>query len=183
MSTGSWFKAHRKQVITHTSIVVGFVLLIIFVTGPLFDSLDAVKGESELYDFPLPTETGGIRYYFDEFATDGRTTVGVRGWAFIEDVDSENSETYIVLKSISLFNVFSRTYIFSTMEQTRQGITEYFKELNLNLDHSGFRALIPARKISTGTYAVGIYIRKGDIEALIYTNKAIIKSGDTIETG
>ena len=52
----------------------------------------------------------------------------------------------------------------------------------MNLDYSGFVALVPARKIGDGEYAIGIYIRKGDIEALIYTNKAIIKSGDTIKT-
>jgi len=176
MATGSWFKAHRKQVITHTSIVVGFVLFIIFVSGPLFDSLDAVQGESRLYDFPLPAETGGITYCFDEFATDGRTTVGVRGWAFINGQDSDNSETYLVLKS------GSRTYIFDTMERTRQDVTLHFKELGLNLDYSGFRALIPARKIADGEYTVGIYITRGDIEALIYTHKSIIKSGDTIKT-
>ena len=79
MSTGSWFKAQRKQVITHTSIIVVFVLFIIFVSGPLFDNLDAVQGESRIHDFPLPAETGGMRYYFDEFATDGRTMVGGAG--------------------------------------------------------------------------------------------------------
>ncbi len=43
-------------------------------------------------------------------------------------------------------------------------------------------ALIPARKIDNGEYTVGIYIKKGDIEALIYTNKAIIKSKGTTKT-
>jgi len=176
MSTGSWCKAHRKQVITHTSIIVVFVLFIIFVSEPLFDRLEAIQGESRLQDFPLPAETGDITYFFDEFATDGRTTVGVRGWAFIEGMDSENSEIYIVLKSAD------RTYVFTTETVIKEGVTEYFKELNLNLDQSGFRALIPARKIANGEYTVGLYIRKDDVEALIYTNKAIIKSGDTVET-
>ena len=170
MSTGSWFKAHRKQVITHTSILVVFVLFISFVSGPLFARLDTIQSESRLHDFPLPAETGRIRYYFDEFASDGITTVGVRGWAFIEGMDSVNSETYIVLKS------GSRTYIFDVMERTRQGLTQHFKELNLNLDHAGFRALIPARKIASGEYTVGIYITTGDSEALQYTHKTIIKS-------
>ena len=53
----------------------------------------------------------------------------------------------------------------------------------MNLDYSGFVALIPARKIANGEYVIGIYIRKGDIEALIYADKAVIKSGDTIRTG
>ena len=52
----------------------------------------------------------------------------------------------------------------------------------MNLNYSGFMALVPARKIGDGEYAIGIYIRKGDIEALIYTNKAIIKSKGTTKT-
>jgi len=167
MATGSWFKAHRKQVITHTSIVVGFVLFIIFVSGPLFDSLDAVQGESRLHDFPLPAEKGGITYFVDEFAFDGLTTLGVRGWAFINGQDSENTEVYIVLKSAS------RTYVFDTMVRPRPDITLHFKELDLNLDQSGFAALIPVRKVANGEYTVGIYIKKGDIEAMQYTDKRI----------
>ena len=54
--------------------------------------------------------------------------------------------------------------------------------MDLNLDYSGFVALIPARKIDNGEYIVGIYITKGDIEALQYTDRAITKSGNTIET-
>jgi len=100
----------------------------------------------------------------------------MNGWAFIEDMDSENGEVYIVLKS------GSRTYIFDTMVMVRTDITRHFEELNLNLDYSGFAALIPARKIANGEYSVGIYIRKGDIEALIYTNKATIKSKGTMKT-
>ena len=175
MSTGRWFKAHRKQVITHTSIVVVFLLFIIFVSGPLFDGFQTVHGESRLHDFPLPAETRGITYCFDEFVTDGYTAVEIRGWAFIDGQDVENSETYMVLKSAN------RAYSFDTHVVSRPDVTTHFKELGLNLDYSGFMALIPARKIANGTYALGIYIRKGDIEALIYTNSTIIKSGDTVE--
>ena len=176
MSTGSWLKAHRKQVITHTSIVVVFVLFIIFVSEPLFDRLEVVQGESRLCDFPLPAETGNITYYFDEFVTDGRTMVEIRGWAFIWGHDSLNNEKYIVLKSAG------RTYVFTTETMIKEGVTQHFEELGLNLDYSAFRGLIPARKISNGTYAVGIYIKKGDIEALMYTSRTIIKSGDILET-
>ena len=177
MSTGSWLRTHRKQVITHTSIVVVFVLFIIFLSEPLFDRLEAVQGESKLCDFPLPGETRNITNYIDIFTTDGSTVVEVTGWAFIDGQDSENSEIYIVLKSTD------RTYVFTTETVIREDVTKHFKELNLNLDYSGFAALIPAREIADGDYTVGICITKGDIEALIYTNRAIIKSGDTIKTG
>ena len=177
MSTGSWLRTHRKQVITHTLIVGGFLLFLFFLAEPFFDRPEAVQGESKLYDFPLPAETKGITYYFDEFVTDGRTIVEIRGWAFIWGQDSVDSGKYIVLKSAD------RTYVFTTETVLREGVTQHFKELDLNLDYSGFAALIPAREIADGDYTVGICITKGDIEALIYTNRAIRKSGDTIKTG
>ena len=165
MPTGSWFKAHRKQVITHTLIVGGFLLFLLFLSEPLFDRLDRIPGEAQLQRLQLPAETGDIRYFFDKFTTDGHTAVEVMGWAFIDGMDSENTEVYIVLKSAS------RTYIFDTMVRPRQDVTLHFKELDLNLDYSGFAALIPVRKIANGEYTVGIYIKKGDIEAMQYTDK------------
>jgi hypothetical protein len=179
MSTGNWFKAHRKQVITHTPIIVGFVLFIIFVSEPLFDRLerlDRIPGEAQLHQLQLPTETNNIMYSFDISTEDPRVAAIERGWAFIEGEDSENSKLYIVLKSPG------QTYIFNTHVEKRPDVTRYFKELNLNLDYSGFMALIPARKIANGEYTVGIYITKGDIEAIEYTNKTVRKSGGTLET-
>ena len=175
MSMGSWLKAHRKSLITHTSIIVVFVLFTIFVSGPLFDRFEAMSVESRLHEFPLPAETGGITYCFGEFATDGRATVEIRGWAFIDGEDSVESEIYIVLKSAD------RTYIFDTMVRLRPDVTKAFEELKLNLNQSGFTALLPARKIADGEYTVGIYIRKGDMEALQYTNKAVTKSKGVVE--
>ena len=165
MPMGSWLKAHRKQVITHTTIIVGFVLLTIFVVEPLFDRLEQVAGESQLYETSIPAETNNIIYWIDGLATDKYRGVDIRGWAFIEGQDSLNSETYIVLKSAR------RTYVFTTETVVREDVTKAFKELNLNLDYSGFTALIPARKIAGGEYTVGIYITKDDIEALQYTDR------------
>jgi hypothetical protein len=176
MSAGSWFKAHKKQVITHTAIVVGFVLFVIFVAEPLFDRLERIPGEAHLYRFSLPVETNNIRSYIDKLITDGRSAIDIIGWAFIEGEDSENNEVYIVLKS------GGETYIFDTMVQERPDITQAFKNLGLNLDYAGFIALIPARKIANGEYSVGIYIEKGDIKALQYTDRAVTKSEGTIKT-
>jgi hypothetical protein len=175
MSRGSWFRTHRKQLITHTSIIVGFVLLTIFVVGPLFNRLDLFAGTSRLYETSVPAATDNIQYEVDHFENAAQI-LEIYGWAFIEGHDSVNSKIYIVLKSAD------RTYVFTTETVVRESVTEHFKELGLNLDYSGFSALIPTREIASGEYSVGIYIKKDDIEALIYTNKAIIKSGDTIKT-
>ena len=168
MPTGSWFKAHRKQVITHTLIVGGFLLFLLFLAEPLFDRLGRVTGESQLYETSIPAATNNIRYNIDHFKADAHT-LGIDGWTFIKGHDSVNSEIYIVLKSAD------RTYVFTTETVIREDVTRYFKELELNLDYSGFTALIPARKLANGEYAVGIYITKGDIEALQYTHEAITK--------
>ena len=176
MPTGSWFKAHRRSLITHISVIVVFVLFTIFVAEPLFDRLERISGEAHLHRLELPAETNDIRCSIGDVSTNDRTAVEIQGWAFINGHDSENTEVYIVLKSAS------RTYIFDTMAEIRQDVTRHFKDLNLNLDYSGFKSLIPVREIANGEYSVGIYIRKDGIEALIYTNKAIIRSGDTVKT-
>jgi hypothetical protein len=175
MAMRSWLGTHRKQVITHTSIIVAFALLTIFVLGPLFDTLEQFAGASQLYETSLPAVTDNIEYSVDHFES-AAGVVEIYGWAFIEDHDSANSEIYIVLKSTD------RTYVFTTETVVRESVTEQFKELGLNLDNSGFSALIPTWKIASGEYSVGICIEKNDVEALVYTNKAIIKSGNTVKT-
>jgi len=169
MSMGSWLKAHKKQVITHTSIIMGFVLFTIFVAEPLFDRLEKIPGEAQLHQFQLPAETNDIRYAIGFISTEAHSTVEIGGWAFIDGHDSVNSEIYIVLKSAN------RTYIFETMVTIRADVTRHFKELSLNLDYSGFAALIPAREIENGTYTIGIYVRKAEVEALQYLNKTVVK--------
>ena len=162
MSTGSWLRTHRKRVITHTLIVGAFLLFLLFLSEPLFDRLERVAGASQLYETTLPAATDNIQYWVDQLQVTTRT-LEINGWAFIKGQDSVNSEIYIVLKSAD------RTYVFTTETVILEGVTQAFKELNLNLDYSGFVALIPAGKIASGEYTVGIYITKGDIEALQYT--------------
>jgi hypothetical protein len=174
MSSGSWFKVHRRSLITHTSVVLGFVLFVIFVSEPLFDRLEQVPGESQLYETTLPAATNNIQYHFSLCQITAQM-LEINGWTFIKGHDSINNEIYIVLKSAD------RTHIFTTDTVIRRDVTQARKELGLNLDYSGFAALIPGSKIANGDYTVGFYIRKGDVEALQFTSKAVIKSGDTIK--
>jgi len=172
MSTGSWFRTHRKQIITHTAIIVGFVLLTILVAEPLFDRLEKISGEAQLQRLQLPAETNNIRYEIDFISTEGHTGVEIRGWSFIEGQDSKNRGLYIILKSAQ------RIYVFDSQIMPRPDLAQHFQDLGLNLYHSGFMTLIPVRKISNGEYTVGIYIKGGDIEALQYTDNAIVKAGN-----
>jgi len=166
MSTGSWLRTHRKQVITHTLIVTAFLLFLFFLADLLFDIFVPVVGESSLYDTALPAATNNIECSIGEPQVKIEVIV-LRGWAFIKGHDSVNSEVYIVLKSAD------RTYVFTTRTEIRTDITRRFEQLGLNLNYSGFTAIIPKRKVAGGDYSVGIYIRKGDIEALQYTDRIV----------
>jgi hypothetical protein len=168
MSTGSWLRTHKKIVITHTLIVGAFLLFLFFLSEPLFDRLEQVAGESQVCETALPAATNNIQYWIDQLQVTTHT-MEISGWAFIDGYDSLNSTIYVVLKSAD------RTYVFTTETMLREGVTQAFKELNLNLDYSGFTALIPAKKIAGGRYTVGIYITKDDVEALQYTGRAIAK--------
>ncbi len=161
----------------HFCVIAGFLVFTLVAAEPLFDRMERVAGEAQVHQFDLPAETGGMRSSIGTLETDGQKAVEIRGWAFIEDQDSENSDVYIVLESAD------RRHIFDTMVHMRPDVTEHFAETGLELDCSGFLALIPARRIADGEYTVGIYIRKGDAEALQYTDRTITKAGATIETG
>jgi len=43
----------------------------------------------------------------------------------------------------------------------------------MNFDDSGFLAFIPTGDLEAGQYRIGIYIKKGEIEALKYTDEII----------
>ena len=168
MSTANWFRTHRKQVAIHSCIIAAFLVFTLFASEPLFDRLEAIPGEAQLHWISLPTETDDIRYSVDVVLTEDVRVVEVAGWAFIEGEDSEDIETYIVLTSDR------RTYVFDTHGEARPDVTAHFEELGLNLDCSGFMTVIPARKIPSGEYAIGIYIRRGEIEALQYTGRTVV---------
>ena len=166
MSTGNWFRKHRRQLAAHSLILVGFLVFTLFASEPLFDRLERLPGEAQLERLSLPAETNGIQYWIDQVEVT-KTLVEVRGWAFIENHDSHDSEVFLVFESDR------RRYVFDTMMQPRPDVTAHFQELGLDLDYSGFISLVPARRLARGEYTIGIYIRKGDIEALQYTDRTV----------
>ena len=167
MSTGSWLRTHKKQVTIHTLILSAFLLFLFFLAEPLFDRVERIPGEASLHQLQLPAATDDIRYGFDVISVQDRGVVETGGWAFIEGQDTDGSSIFIVLQSAD------RTYVLDTQAVRRPDVTKHFKELNLNLDLSGFTVLIPASEIASGEYIIGIYISKGDIEALQYTARIV----------
>lgn len=170
----SWFRTHRKRIVTHTAIIAGFVLFTIFVSAPLFDRLERIPDEAQLQQVQLPAQTTNMRYEIDYIFSDGLSGVEILGWAFVDGQDCQNRELYIVLKSPQ------RTYVFDTTVDLRLWLREQAKGLVLNAEYSGFRTLVPARKIRDGEYVVGFYIRHSGVEALHYGDAIVIKSQGSV---
>jgi len=171
--SGSWMKINRKQFIVHGLILGCFALYCIFLAGIVTDMIEEISGESRLQAISLPGISGNILCApVPDVVTRG--LVDIKGWAFIKGEDYKDCQTFIVLKSAN------NTYVFDTLWQYRPDVAIYFENLGLDLGWSGFWAKIPIRKIKDGEYLIGVYIKKGDKEALQYVDQCIIKSGNTI---
>jgi hypothetical protein len=180
MAMGSWLKTRRKQIITHTLIVGAFLLFLLLLSEPLFAILDrsefeGIPGESQLVDISVPAEIGNIRYWFEPIVTG--TVVEFLGWAFIEGDCPKDSTTYLVFKSAQA------TYVFEAGIQARKKLNENLGIEEPDLTEAGFVATISAEKMENGKYAIGIYIRKGETEALQYTNKVLTRTQETVTVG
>ena len=167
---GKWVKTKRGKLLVHGLILVTFVLYCLFLAQPLFDRLERIEGESRLYAISLPAVTNNIECGVSLINANNSEVV-LNGWAFIKGQDMVNSQIFLVLKSSS------DSYIFDSVPWSKpKYVMEHYKDLNLNLDDSGFFAILPLRSINKGEYTLGIYIKKDNVEALQYTDKIIAKA-------
>jgi len=178
MSMGIWLRTRRKQIITHTLIVGGFLCFLLFLSEPLFNLFDrsefeGIPGESQLVDISVPAETGNIRYWFESIVTG--TIVEFLGWAFIEGDCPENSTTYLVFKSDQA------TYVFEAAMREVGTLNQVLGIEEPDLTKAGFVATIPAERMEKGTYTIGLYIKKGKTEALQYTDKVLTRTNEVVE--
>lgn len=172
-AVADWLKHRKGRVAVHSLILIGFLIYCVFLAGPLFDRFNALEGESKLHHIVLPAESNNINYFVDGLVISANSVDPV-GWAFIRGEGCEGSETYVVLKSNA------HTYIFDTLRRQNLGlITNLWIDTGLNVEWSGFEAMIPLRRLAWGRYVLGFYIRKGDLEALQYTDQVVVKAANS----
>ena len=164
MSTQNWLKRHRRQVAIHSSVIAGFLVFTLFAAEPIFDRFGSMPGESRVQQLQLPRETNDILH--GEVVSVTTAIIEIEGWAFVDGQGSRGSSTYIVMRSDT------NTYVFDTAKRRRDDLAQQFAHLDMD-DWSGYYAVIPLRKIEAGEYTIGLYITKGDIEALQYTDKTL----------
>lgn len=166
----------------HILVLGGLLVIARFLIVPYLERFERLPGESELRSIRLPAESDELRCWIDLAEAVGKGAVEIFGWAFIQGEDSPGQETYVVLELGGLMRVFSAE------AQIRPDVTEYFEETQLDLDWSGFRALIPAGKIGNGVHRLGVYVRKtgrttgnGEREALAFTDWVVRKERNSLE--
>lgn len=124
-----------------------------------------IANEINKVDNDIDTFYSNAKTYIDSMSNENIEVLEIKGWGFIEGIDSKNSEIYVVIKSNN------NIYVYDTQNIVRKDVTDYFKDMQLNLDNSGFNANILAKGIESGKYQIGIYIENGDKKALVYTDK------------
>jgi hypothetical protein len=77
-----------------------------------------------------------ISYHFETVSMSGKRLT-VSGWGFLQGLDAESLNTYILLKKNE--NVI----VFDVSVKTRKDVTKHFIDSGLNLDSSGFSSQIP----------------------------------------
>ena len=171
-----WLPRHWKQLVIHVLILGIFAFYCFFLAESVSDSLEGLPNESRLQDVKLPGVTNNIRFNIDLKFEIMADVLEIEGWAFIQGEDSEGSQTYLVLRSDD------HTYVFNMSPESREDVARAFNKLNTDLRRSGFNAIIPLRKIVNGEYNVGILIARDKMEALQYTDKAVVKGQGGAET-
>lgn len=137
------------------------------------DSVTTALRTSKLAEVTLPEESGNITFNITKvsLSMDGEQKfLEIQGWAFIEGQTTKDSRTYVILKSDI------DTYVFNTIPKFAWGIACQFGNCyDPDLDYTEFIARIPRDQLADGTYQLGIYIAKGNIEAFRYADSVVTK--------
>jgi hypothetical protein len=114
----------------------------------------------------MPVATNNLTFAFE--IKDGDSFITIKnGWAFINEMDTDDNEISLVLKSDK------RNYFITTIPENRSDVTAHFNN-NFNLDNSGFSVFVYKDKIEKGTYRIGFSIQKEDVmEALQFSDRTI----------
>ena len=114
--------------------------------------------------FSSPTTK--VLYCFDKVEQIGKSCK-ISGWAFLKGMDAKGLHSFLLLKNSK------GVVVFTVEKRYRKDVTKALGEGNLDLDSSGFSALIPTPELESVSYQLGLYLLKEDKTGLLYTEKNI----------
>lgn len=113
----------------------------------------------------LPESVDSILFNVEEILQE-TDAIYIKGWAFISEQNTVDSEIQITLENDN--NIYST----STSEVKRQDVTSYFNH-NFNYDNSGFELRIKKQKLKKGTYKLGFLIHNDNKTIFRRTDKTV----------
>jgi hypothetical protein len=128
------------------------------------ESVPAPESLSHQVPLNIQKPTQEINYNFDSIHKSGKF-LALRGWGFIDGLDTKALKKYILLKKNR------KVVVFDVRLELRKDVTSHFNKTGLNLDSSGFQSIIPLGNMEEGSYQLGLYFSKGNQTGVVYTNR------------
>lgn len=127
--------------------------------------IEPIHTDPFVTDEKLPAASDNIAYWIDDI-THARKFLALKGWAYIKNKNSNDTKTFIVLKSSE------ETYIFQTNIEKRPDVS--IMHANPHLDDSGFSISLGKEKIKPGKYKIGIAVSvNNQIQEFLLTEKSV----------
>ena len=120
---------------------------------------------------PIKDKNGdGINFAIEKFESD-EETINIVGWAYLENVESQNSNLEL------LFISNGTAYLLPKQKTKRDDVTTYFKSQK-DLSNSGFESKTYLKKVPPGKYQLGIIIKNPNEnkKGLVITDKIFEKN-------
>jgi len=118
---------------------------------------------AEVREVSIPNIDENVEYWFDSII-ENECFITFSGWAFVKGHDAVAPQIYLY------FANEEETAVFDMVESQKPGITAHFDSYGLNLDASGFSAIINKEFLPQGDYQIGIYIQGEGYEGKVVTD-------------
>ena len=102
----------------------------------------------------------------------GQGYLFIEGWAFLEP-QQRQSEVYVILQSSQETSMFDTSQIF------RRDVGKYFK--SQKLENQGFLASIKTGDIKPGVYRIGLLVKQGERQGLVFSERWVKKPGADLQ--
>jgi len=121
-------------------------------------------GYKKMQESPLLPETNNIVMHIDRLE-EGEKLIKIEGWAFANEIITEQNDICIVLKSPG------EKQVLLTDRRIRGDVAAHFKDSNLR--NSGFYTAVARGSLKPGQYKIGILVKNDNQYAFQYTDKTM----------
>jgi hypothetical protein len=150
-------------------LIWGAMVLYFILAPEIYDRYFVQEGKPIWVDAKLPTQVYGYQTHMDrvEIIDDQNGIHQLFGWAFLtfsKSIPAEDYERRVVLLSPK------GNYIFTAATLQRIDVQLAYNDLDMDLEKSGFSALIDRNAIKSGLYRLGIIFKRKSNDLTYYVD-------------